>query len=103
MRRHFAFVPTGDIASGVCCGSFAFRHACVGKKAPVGPTVHQNAALLTGYATGGYSGHGDFVFCSAVAFMRSCEPFYKFGHARNMRCGLWANVAIFRVYCQSST
>jgi hypothetical protein len=79
--RHFAFVPTGDIASGVCCGSFAFRHACVGKKAPVGPTVHQSAALLTDHVTSGYLGHRDLVFGAAAAFMRSCQPSYEFSHA----------------------
>ena len=81
MRSALRIRANREIASGVCCGSIAFRHACVGKKAPVGPTVHQSAALLTDHVTGGYFGHSDFVFGAAAAFMRSCRPSYKFGHA----------------------
>jgi hypothetical protein len=83
--------------------SRAVGHPRVSKKALVGSIVHQSAALLTGHATGGYFGHGDFVSSPATAFMRSCQPLYELGHAWNMPCGLWSNVAIFRVNCQSST
>jgi hypothetical protein len=67
------------------CGSFVSRHALVSQKALVGSAVHQGAAFLTGHAISGRFDHGDFVFGSAVAFMRSGEPFYEFGHVRNMR------------------
>jgi hypothetical protein len=91
-----------ELANSVCGGSFDPGYARVSKKAPVRWAVHQSAALLTGHATSGHFGHGDSVSGPATAFMRSCEPFHKFGHARNTRC-VWSNVAIFRVYCQSST
>jgi len=83
--------------------SFIFRYALVSQKALVSWAVHQDTAFLTGRAIRGCLGHGDFVFSSAFAFMRSGEPFNEFGHARNMRCGSRSNVAIFRVYRQSST
>src|SRR5450631_3495909 len=67
------------------CGSFVSRHALVSQKALVGSAVHQGAAFLTGHAISGRFDHGDFVFGSAVAFMRSGEPLYEFGHVRNMR------------------
>ena len=40
--------------------------------------VHHDTAFLTGHASWGFFGH-------ALAFMRSGEPFYEFGHVRNMR------------------
>jgi hypothetical protein len=86
--------------------SFVPRQALANKKALVGWSIHQGTAFLTAHVIRGSFDHGNFIFGSAVAFMRSCEPFYKFGHAQNMRCGRTAfgsNVAIFRVRCQSST
>src|SRR5258705_9921083 len=65
--------------------SFVPRYALVRQTAFVGAAIHQDTAFLTGHAIRGCFDHGDFVFCSAVAFMRSGEPFYEFGHARNMR------------------
>ena len=53
------------------CGSFVSRHALVSQKALVGSAVHQGAAFLTGHASSGRFDHGDFVFGSAIAFMRS--------------------------------
>ena len=74
-------------------GSFVPRYALVSQKALVGLAVHQGTAFLTGHAIGGCFDYGDFVFGSAVAFMRSGEPFYEFGHARQLTqdfqlCGL---------------
>jgi hypothetical protein len=66
-------------------GSFVPGHALVGQKALVGWAVHHGAAFFTGHANRRRFGHGDFVFRSAVAFMRSGEPFHEFGHAANMR------------------
>jgi hypothetical protein len=73
------------VPRGVWGGSFVPRNALVSQKALVGSAVHQGTAFPTGHAIGGCFDHGDFVFRSAVAFMRSGEPFYEFGHARNMR------------------
>ena len=70
---------------GVCGGSFVPRHALVSQKALVGLAIHQGTAFLTDRVIGGRFDHGDFVLRSAVACMRSGEPFYEFGHARNMR------------------
>ena len=67
------------------CGSFVPRHALVSQKALVGSAVHQGAAFLTGHAISGRFDHGDFVFGSTIALMRSGEPFHEFGHVRNMR------------------
>jgi hypothetical protein len=86
--------------------SFIPRQALVNQKALVGWSIHQGTAFPTGYVIRGSFDHGNLIFGSAVAFMRSCEPLYKFGHARNIRCGrtvFGSNVAIFRVRCQSST
>jgi hypothetical protein len=91
----------GDIINSLSSGSLVLWGARVSKKASVGRAVHQSAALLTDYATSRYFGHGNFVFRSAAALMRPCEPFYKFGHARNVSCG--SKAAIFRVCCQSPT
>jgi hypothetical protein len=65
--------------------SFVPRNALVGQKALVGSAVHQGTAFVTAHAVSGCFDHCDFVFRSAVAFVRSGEPFYEFGHARNMR------------------
>jgi hypothetical protein len=65
--------------------SFLLRYALVSQEALVGSAVHQGTAFLTAHAVSGRFDHGDFVFSSAVACMRSGEPFYEFGHARNMR------------------
>jgi hypothetical protein len=85
---------------------FIPRQALVNQKALVGWSIHQGAAFPTGHVMRGSFDHGNLVFGSTAAFMRSCEPLYKFGHARNIRCGrtvFGSNVAIFRVRCQSST
>jgi hypothetical protein len=60
-------------------GSFVPRQALVFQKAPVGWSVHQGTAFLTSHVIRGCSTHGDFVVRPAVAFMRSCEPFYELG------------------------
>ena len=79
-------LSTMDLASsGVCGRSFLPRHAFVSQEALVGSAVHQGTALLTAHVISGRFDHGDFVFGSAVACMRSGQPFYEFGHARNMR------------------
>jgi hypothetical protein len=67
------------------CGSFVPRHALVSQKALVASAVYHGAAFLTGHVISGCFDHGDFVFRSAVACMRSGEPLYEFGHVRNMR------------------
>jgi hypothetical protein len=67
------------------CGSFVPRHALVSQKALVGSVVHHGAAFLTAHTISECFDHGDFVFRSAVACMRSGEPLYEFGHVRNMR------------------
>ena len=51
--------------------SFVPQYALVSQKALVAWAVHQDTTFLTGHATRGCFGHGDFVFGSAVAFMRS--------------------------------
>ena len=66
-------------------GSFVPRYAFVSQKALLSRMVHHDPAFLTVHASRGFFGHGDFVFCSALAFMRPGEPFYEFGHVRNMR------------------
>jgi hypothetical protein len=73
------------ISLGVWGGSFVPRYALVSQKAFVGLAIHQGTAFLTDRVISGRFDHGDFVLRSAVAFMRSGEPFYEFGHARNMR------------------
>jgi hypothetical protein len=65
--------------------SFVPRYALVTQKTLLGWAIHQDTAFLTHRVIGGCFGHGDVVFRSAVAFMRSGEPFHEFGHAGNMR------------------
>jgi hypothetical protein len=65
-------------------GLFVSRYALVSQKALVSRVVHQNTAFLARRAIRGCLGHGYFVFSSALAFVRSGEPFNEFGHARNM-------------------
>jgi hypothetical protein len=61
------------------------RHALVGQMALVSRVIHQDTAFLTEGAKRRRLRDGYFVFCPAFAFMRSGEPFDKFGHAWNMR------------------
>jgi hypothetical protein len=42
--------------------------------------VHYSSAFLAAHAIGGSFRHGDFVFGSAGALMRSGQPFHEFGH-----------------------
>ena len=75
-----------DLASfGVGGRSFLPRHAFVSQEALVGSAVHQGTAFLTAHVISGRFDHGHLVFGAAVACVRSGQPFYEFGHARNMR------------------
>jgi hypothetical protein len=65
-------------------GSFVPRYALVNQTAIIGWAVHQDTAFLTGHVPRGRFLHGNFVFGSAAACMRSGVPLYEFGHARNM-------------------
>jgi hypothetical protein len=60
-------------------------YALISEKAFVGSTVHQGAAFLTGHIIRGCLCDRDFVFRSAIACMRSGQPFYEFCHPGNMR------------------
>jgi hypothetical protein len=63
-------------------GSFLSRYALVGQKALVSRVVHHGTAFLAAHAVGGSFCHGDFVFGTASAFMRSGQPLHEFGHER---------------------
>jgi hypothetical protein len=77
---------------------FVTWQALVRQEALVGWSVHQGAAFLAGYVTCGSYNHGDCIFGSAIAFMRSCEPFYKLDHARYMRDGRTVSGSFERGY-----
>jgi hypothetical protein len=65
-------------------GSFLPRYALISQKALVSRVVHHGTAFLAVYAVSGSFRHGDFVFGSAGACMRSGQPFHEFRHERNI-------------------
>jgi hypothetical protein len=73
-----------DPASQASSRSFVSQYPLESQTASVGSAIHQDTAFLTAHAIRDRFGHGNFVFGSAVASMRSSEPLYEFGHARNM-------------------
>jgi hypothetical protein len=73
------------VGGGVWVGSFAPRYALINQTAIVGWAINQDTAFLTGHVARAGFRHGNFVFGSAAACVRSGVPFYEFCHARNMR------------------